>query len=254
MLLSCEQKADWEIISGNHDFLVFESILTPEVTNHGIRITRIADELNSMPKSVDDADVIIDVDNFGQREFEYDPLEGQYYLEENFTSLEAIDFEIQISLNDSLYTAKPELGKVSPLEVLRFQQVGETDSLRILGFDNPFSINQEAMFEIKVDYGPTFDEVYDAKYYFYVFNTLEINQILRPPKEATILPRGSRVVVQKYGLSPKYASYLRALLAETEWNGNFFFGASANPKGNVSGDALGFIAFSEVLRDTIIVE
>ena len=83
---------------------------------------------------------------------------------------------------------------------------------------------------------------------------LDISEIFRPPKATVVFPRGSVVFRQKYSLHPSFATYLRALLMETEWQGGVFDEASSSLPTNISNGGLGFFAVCAVLSEVVVAE
>ncbi|MEN0046930.1 MAG: hypothetical protein AAF806_07735, partial [Bacteroidota bacterium] len=86
------------------------------------------------------------------------------------------------------------------------------------------------------------------------FSSVHLSALSRPEKEIVSFPKGSQVIVKKYGLNDDFAAYLRAKAIETEWNGTFFYSTAENLPSNISNDALGFYSTCAVLVDTLIAE
>ena len=120
---------------------------------------------------------------------------------------------------------------------------------------NQFNEFEQAMYEITIDWShlsstaPT-----RAKLFYYTFNTVDVSQIFAPEKETVRFPVGSYVIVRKHSLSPEYAEYLRALVAETQWQGGLFEETRDNLPTNISNDGLGFFSACAVLTDTLVAE
>ena len=85
-----------------------------------------------------------------------------------------------------------------------------------------------------------------------ISNSVDVNGFFRPPRDTIVFPVGSQVAIKKFGLNDDFATYLRSLAIETEWNGNFIYGASANLPTNISNDGLGFFSTCAVVMDTLV--
>ena len=94
-----------------------------------------------------------------------------------------------------------------------------------------------------------------AKLFFYTFNTIDVSYSVFPQdKEKVYFPKGSKITEKKYSLTNEYAAYLRALLAETEWQGSLFENARDNLPTNISNNGLGYFSICSVISDSLIVQ
>ena len=115
------------------------------------------------------------------------------------------------------------------------------------------------MYEADISWGhlPVYasDSLTKARLTFYTLNTIDVSYIIFPQdKEEVYFPYGSIAILNKYSLTDEYAAYLRALLAETEWQGSIFEDARGNLPSNISNGGLGYFSACSVIADTVVVE
>ncbi len=250
MLIACEERIIWTDSPTQIDGINIQAQIHAN-SHYGnqIFVNQVSESLNGPFEPISDA-VISVWDAFGEIEGIYNETTGSYFLESNIMDSDTITLSVRI--DDQQFESQAIKATVRPLETIRIDTIGNTDSVRIARLDDGFDPQQNAMYKLSVAYDAPFDSL-DAIYYYYIFNTLDINQILRPPQEPSIIPFGSRIVIEKYGISENHANYLRSALVETNWNGNIFYSANANVEGNIDG-AFGYFSYSEMLRDTILIE
>lgn len=255
LLSACEEATDWSLDSGENEKLVIEGILTDEFKLQNIRLSLSGDELNGAVLGVGDASVEVEV-NGAVIAFAADSsTPGLYTSEIPFAVLDNLTYRLQIIWQDELYTAASELSTVAPMPAIRFLPYAGTDSLRFDDFAPLYNANQQAMYEMNVDWSHvTNDEDAEAKLLFFTFNTIDISALIRPVQDTVRFPRGSRVIARKYGLNDDFAVYMRSLAIETYWRGGIFYGAAASLPTNISNDGLGFFSTCAVLTDTLIAE
>ena len=80
----------------------------------------------------------------------------------------------------------------------------------------------------------------------------DISERFPPPRQPVPFPKGSIVLIEKFGLNHDFADYLRALNIETNWNGTFFYSSGSNLPTNIEGGALGFFSTCATVKDTLI--
>ena len=129
---------------------------------------------------------------------------------------------------------------------------------RIQNVRNQIS-NRPAMFTLDIDWStaPGFDSLpMDSTYVkmvLYSFNSVEVNQIFSPTKETVWFPDSTVIFEKKYSLTRPHADFLRAMVSETAWRGNYFDVESANVPTNLSEGAIGFFGGAAVETVTIVV-
>ena len=250
----CLEAIDWELEPGKNGQLVVEAILTDEVKIQEIKLSRSYDDLNGSPPTVSDALVYLEV-NETLIEFEADESQPGVYLSAMpFAIIDDLEYLLMIDWQGITYTARSRLPDVAPIPTIRFVEADDPDSLTFARFDSLlYNANQQAMYELNVDWSHLSNEPNTAaRLYFYTFNTIDVSEFIQPPEEKIVFPRGSIVIIKKFGLNDDFATYLRALAIETNWRGGPFYGTPASLPSNISNDGLGFFSTCAVLTDALI--
>lgn len=251
----CEKETSWDLETQGNNQLVVEAIFTNELVKQEVRLSQSYDSLNGTSPKVNDAFVSVEVNGFDVVFLADTIEEGLYKSIIPFRVFRNLDYILNINWEDEIYTSESSLSTVAPLPNIFFRQFGNTDSLTFVNFASPYNPNQQAMYEVDVDWSAiSGDSTSKAKTFFYTFSTIDESEILPPPREDFVFPRGSIVYIKKYGLNDDFAEYLRSLLLETVWNGNFLYSASASLPTNISNDGLGFFSACAVVKDTLIAE
>lgn len=254
-LAACEEATDWSLDSGENGKLVVEGILTDEFRLQNIRLSLSSDTLNGRVLGVGNASVEVEVNGEIIAFAADSSTPGLYTSEIPFAVLDNLTYRLQVIWQDELYTAASELSTVAPMPAIGFLPYANTDSLRFDDFAPLYNANQQAMYEMNVDWSHlTNDEDAEAKLLFFTFNTIDISALIRPVQDTVRFPQGSTVIARKYGLNDDFAAYMRSLAIETYWRGGIFYGAAASLPTNISNDALGFFSTCAVLTDTLIAE
>lgn len=253
--LGCEETTEWQLAPGTNGQLVVEAILTNENKLQEVRLTQTYDDLNGLAPSITDAVVSVEANGVSVDFLPVREKPGCYQSEIPFALIDDLEYTLKIDWQGQQYTARSELAPVAPLPPITFQHYGKADSLAFAEFAPIYNANQQAMYEMQVDWSHLSNDPSDqALLYFYTFSAVDIGSLVRPVRDTVFFPRGSVVIARKFGLSDDYADYLRALVAETEWRGGAFFGASASLPTNLSEGAVGFFSASAIAADTLIAE
>ena len=247
-LVSCEEETEWEYLTENNDRLVVDAVLTNELRFQEIRLSKSFNDLNGTPPPVTDAVVKVSVGPFVVNFIHSDDTPGLYRSEILMIILNNLVYDLTIEWEGEMYTASSELSDVAPMPQITFRPLGETGLLVFGDFAPFYSANQQAMYEMNVNWAfLTGDSTSLARTYFYTFSSIDINQTVLPTTEPIAFPPGSLVVARKFGLNDDYAEYLRALVIETNWNGSVLFANPASLPTNISNGALGFFSTCSVL-------
>ena len=253
LLSACVEETDWEYQTGENGKLVVESILTNEVKTQIVQLSTSFDEINGLPSPVSNAIVTL---NNGQNDFtflESTSESGKYLSSQAIAAQMGINYTLQIQLDEQIYSAQNEMTRVLPSPRFTFETVGATNLRRLSNIPSLYSTVEQAMFIIDIDWSHLTDSLPNkAKQIFYTFKTIDASEVFSPDQKEVVFPRGSIVIATKYGLNDEFASYLRALALETEWQGGFLDENSASLPTNISNDGLGFFGVCAVLSDTLI--
>jgi hypothetical protein len=255
LAMACEEVTDWELQPGSNGQLVVEATLTDESRVQEIRLSLSYDGLNGSPPPVTDARVMVQANGQSIAFLPDGQDPGRYRSERAFAVIDDLEYTLLIDWAGQTYSASSELAEVAPLPVITFRHYGKADSLTFADFAPIYHPDQQAMYEMQVDWSHLSQNPADrALLYLYTFNTVEVSGVVRPLRDTVFFPRGSVVVARKFGLSDAYADYLRALVVETDWRGGAFYSAAASLPTNLSGGALGFFSSCAVDVDTLIAE
>lgn len=255
LLLSCEKSTNWELETQPNRQLVVEAILTNELKKQEIRLSQTFSNLNDSVPPVTEAEIWVNADEQIFRFIPDTEKQGQYLSNIPFAAAKHLDYQLTIEWSDTTFTAISTLSNVTPIPEIIFKP--NSDST-LLAFDNFVPIYhpaEQAMYEVDVDWSHLSNDFPNqAKVFFYTFSSVHINEIIRPPKEEVAFPKGSIIVIKKYGLNDDFAAFLMAKAIETEWNGSFFYSNPDNIPSNLDNGALGFFSTCAVMSDTLIAE
>ena len=152
-----------------------------------------------------------------------------------------------------MYEASSQLSFVAPIGAISFERKLGGDSLKIKQVGDIYHPLEQAMYEIFVDWQPRNPITpRGARLFYYTFSTIDGSQIFRPTPDEVFFPTGSRIIVNKYGLDPGFAEFIRTLVMETQWQGGVFDEASSSLESNISNGGLGYFGVCAVLSDTLI--
>lgn len=252
---TCELPVDWELKPGENGKLVIEAIITNEQKAQEVKLSLSYNDFNEKPVSVSEA-VVRFHDGQNVVEFVEDSLEpGTFRSEVPIVLAYFTAYSLEVLYKGQQHMATSYMVPVLPFQPLTFEQIGETDSLRIKEVADIYGLVQQAMYEININWSHiTNADSSKAKVFYYTFTTVDAGQIFSPPKEQVIFPRGSIVVEKKYSLNEDFAGFMRALVLETQWQGGVYEDDSGSLPTNFSNGALGFFGICAVKSDTLIAQ
>jgi hypothetical protein len=250
--MSCEEVIDWDLpISANSE-LVIEAIVTNEEINQEIRLTLSHSNINDDPIGVTDAVVQVTSDTEMIDFILIDGEKGLYRTKVPFAASKDVTYHLMVRWNGIEYQASSQLSFVSALDPIVFSSVGQ-DSLTLEEIGSIYHPLEQSMYKVNISWDHLVpSESSRAQMLFYTFKTIDGSQLLPPEKEKVFFPPGSIVTVRKFGLNPDFASYLRTLVLETEWQGGAFDEASSSLVSNISSHAHGFFSVTAVVSTTVI--
>ena len=252
---TCENPIDWELQPGENGKLVIEAIITNEDKVQEVKLSLSYDDFNQQPQPVSNA-VVKMYDGQNAVQFFEDPDEpGTFLSEIAFGAALLTAYGLEVGYEGQQHVAITYMVPVLPMDSLTFQQIGETDSLRLHHVASTYGVVEQAMYEIDIDWNHIIpSDSSQARVYYYTFNTVNASQIFGPSKEDVIFPKGSIVIEKKYSLNEEFAEFLRTLVLETQWQGGVYEEESGNLPSNFSNGALGFFGLCAVKSDTIVAE
>ncbi|MEM7103310.1 MAG: DUF4249 family protein [Bacteroidota bacterium] len=252
--MSCEEEVDWELATGGNEKLVVEAILTDELRFQEVKLSQSYDQLNGEPPAVTDAIVTLSIPGASVNFIHNDTFPGIYRSEIPFPIVDNLDYELTVEWQSEIYTSTSNLSNVYPIPQVTYRQFGNSDNLLVLNEFVPlYHPNQQAMYEVDIIWSHLTGNAADvAKTYFYTFNNVDISQLVRPDRADLPFPRGSIIVVRKFGLNDDFAEYLQALVIETDWTASLFYSNPSSLPTNISNDGLGFFSTCAVLTEILI--
>ncbi len=260
ILNSCEEKAEWNINNQNMDTIVVTGVLTNELRNQYVVITRLYIEPNEIPEPVTGAIVILKAGQDSTLLIETPELPGYYFTEAPLAAVINREYRIWIKDGEKIYTAQTGMQPVTPANIPSFIKDSQTGLYRIAWNNSAYNPLETAMFEALINWEHLVDpEITDtiknARMMHYTLKTIDVSYNIFPQSAETVwFPEGSYAIVKKYSVTEEYGNYLRALLAETAWQGSLFEEARGNLPGNISNGGLGFFTACSVIGDTLVVE
>ena len=250
-LQACEEATDWDFQNGKNGKLVVEAIITNKPETQEIKLSRSYDDINGIPAPVSGAIVFINNGQIDIPFLEVASSPGTYRLPQAGAAQMGINYELEIELDNQTYTASNSMVQVFPFGNPSFALADDSINLKLASTPDLYSTVEQAMYEIDIDWSAISNEQPTAaKQTFYTFKTIDVNEIFKSQPKEVKFPRGSRVIITKYGLNDDFAGYLRALVMETEWQGSPFDEESSSIPTNISGGGLGYFGVCAIRRDT----
>lgn len=248
---SCEEKIDLPLSPENTGLLVVEGVLTNELKNHVVRLSRPYALQNGKREPVSGAAVFIFEDTVMSVLTEFPAGSGNYYTSRR-RAVFGKTYTLLVRHEGKNYFAQDRAVPVEPLEDLQYRKTGD-------GYVLTFSSTGAEPYYIEhlVSWTNTSTCVAPAacegSVMFYDLQTIDVNEIFKPEKEPFFFPPQSVVVRRKYSVSSQYKVFLRSMLSETEWRGGVFDVQRSSVPTNLSKGATGFFAVCSVVADTTVV-
>ncbi len=260
-LISCEKKIDWPASDSEVNTLVVDALLTNEFKYQQVRLSLPRNDINDTSAMATGAIVTVN-DGVNSMNFIESPNQPGLYISE--LEVEATidkNYYLTVDYNSETYEAETYMVPVYTSNRLQYAPVTGIDSLYEISWIAPeYSTYEQAMYEVLIDWtylasGVPEDSVTRAKIYHYTLETIDVSYTIFPQeKEKVYFPQYSIIIERKYSLTDEHAAYVRALLAETEWQGSLFEEARGNLPTNISNGGLGFFAASSMIADTMVVQ
>lgn len=260
LLISCEEKTEWDIKNRDMETIVVEGILTNELHHQYVRLTRPFAESNEKPDPVVGAVVILSADQDSAMLVETPEYPGYYFTEDPVAATINRSYRLRILDGENVYSAETGMDPVLPANNPSFIRNPQTQLYRIVWNSAEYNPFEDAMYEALVSWehlpGLGYpDSLKTVRMMHYTLKTIDVSYNIFPQTKQTVwFPQGSYAIVKKYSVTDEYGDYLRALLAETEWQGSLFEEARGNLPGNISNGGLGFFTACSVIADTLVVQ
>ena len=260
-LVSCEKKINWDIPKTEINTIVVDALLTNENKFQEIRLSLPRNDINDTSAMATGAIVSMNDGTNFMNFNESQVLPGIYLSEDKVAATIDKNYYLTVQYNSETYEAETYLVPVHTSNRLYYAPVEGSDTLYEIKWIAPeYSTYEQAMYEVIIDWshlveGNPEDTISRAKIFHYTLNTIDVSYTIFPQeKENVYFPQYSIITERKYSLTDEHAAYVRALLAETEWQGSLFEEARGNLPTNISNGGLGFFAASSMIADTILVQ
>lgn len=259
-LVACEEKIHWDQKTEQVNTIVVDAIITNESKFQQIHLTKPFTNQNDAVVPVTGASVIINTENLTWLFLESPDKPGYYFSDYPNAGSIDITYELNIQYEEKIYTAETYMIPVLPANLPTWQYDADKDLYKINWNISQYDPNQQAMYEVLISWSHLVDSTLTdtltmAKMLNYTLNTINVNYTIFPQdKEEVWFPKNSIAVVKKYSVTNEYGDYLRALLAEAEWQGSLFEEARGNLPTNISNGGLGYFSACSVLSTTLIVQ
>ncbi len=260
LLQSCEEQTDWPLQTGKLNFAVVDGIISDEMKIQSIHVSRPVTEINEMAQAVSNATVLVSSDQTVYSFHEIPDNKGTYVSDVSFKGENDKIYSLSITDGTQLYSAKAVLAPPEDSPFIGFVKNTTDEKFHLTIVPFPYDPDHSAMFEILLDwstapgYENTNPDLCKAKLYYYVLKTLDVSEIFAPGMEKITFPSGTALTERRYSLTDDHATFIRALLLETTWQGGFFNTATANIPTNLSTGAAGFFGACGVVEKTEIVK
>lgn len=260
LFTSCEEKINWDLKTEQVNTIAVDAIITNEIKYQYIHLTKPFTNQNDTAVPVSGAYVSITTNNFTILFLESSDNPGYYFSEYPAAGSIDITYELNVQYEEKTYTAETYMVPVLPAILPTWQYDANKDLYKIQWNISQYNPAQQAMYEVFVSWShlvdPSIpDTLTMAKMLNYTLNTINVNYTIFPQdKEEVWFPRNSIAIVKKYSVTDEYGDYLRALLAEAEWQGSLFEEARGNLPTNISNGGLGYFSACSVISDTLIVQ
>jgi hypothetical protein len=259
LLLSCEEKTDWELDTNEPKVIVVEGVLTDERKAHEVRISGPMTDPNGTPEPVSGAFVAIyETDQAGNnRAYRLRQIQpGRYLTDTTVRALNGRLYTLFIFYQGQEYWGSSYMVQVDQLDSLKYHKVPDRDYWYELNFKET---DHPSMVEIDLNWGHLIGfrnlppEQTQARIIYYTVKSIDVNKIFKPAKERVPFPLGTRVYRRQYSMNQWQEDFVRTLMAETEWRGGLFDVQPGNVRTNLSEGAVGYFSVSQVVADTTVI-
>lgn len=258
LLPGCEKEVSWTVEDTVNKGIVVEGTITSEYKLQVIRLSNTIGSPNETPAPVSDAEIIVSTADSVYL-FRKDSLRPGFYMsEKKFAGNPGSEYTLFISTGGRIISGKALMEPVSDFLFLSYGYNASGNLLEIRWVAEPYSPSEPAMYEILLDWSMVpgyIDLPYDstsARLLFYTLPTLDVSQLFAPQMEKVLFPPGTIITERKYSLTAQHASYIRAVLAETNLQGGLFNSVPASVPLNLSNNALGYFSACDVIEKTMV--
>jgi hypothetical protein len=259
LLAGCVKETSWPVGQPAPQRIVADAILTDQVGTQHVRLTYPVSQLNQAPQPVTGAGVVVSNEDSVWTLTENPASAGNYLVPATFTARPGKNYTLQISLGNTVYSAKSAMVAGSYFPELRYALNSSNGMYYVDWVASAFSTKDAAMWELLIDWSkvPGYQQLDSlqnhARMLFYTLPTLDVSEVFAPQMESIYFPAGTVISERRYSVTPEHAEFLRELMLETNWTGGLFNVASANVTTNLSNGAIGFFGVCAVTELSVTV-
>lgn len=122
ILFGCEEVSDWPLDGRDHDLIVVEALVTNELKQHTVRLSRPVKALNTMPDPVSGAVVAVRAGN-DIHIFNEDPAGSGLYLSDTFAADVDKNYLLYINQDGKEYFAQAKMIPAATMKPLIYRLV-----------------------------------------------------------------------------------------------------------------------------------
>lgn len=251
VLHSCDKTYDWTWDRTAQPTVVIDAIITDETKIQTVNLYYSTSALNETPLAISNAEVIVS-NTDSVYLFREDPLvKGRYLSEKLFAAQMGTTHTLQVTFNGKTYTASDEMSPAIDFEPLQLSS-NEAGLNYISRVADSYEAGNSAMYEVIIKWATADSAGFEkARILYYTLPSLDVSEVLASETEIIYFPATAEITERYYSVSDKYSAFLRALLAETTWQGGLFNSEVANLPTNLSNNAKGFFAVCAVKEKKI---
>lgn len=248
---SCDKTYDWTWDRTAQPVVVIDAIITDETKVQTVNIYYTTSALDVTPIAISNASVIVSNADSVYIFREDSLLKGYYISDKEFAASPGMLYTLQVSYNGQIYTASDVMSPAEDFEPLKLAKDNEGNNY-VSWVADAYKAKKAAMYEVLVNWKDDGSGGYKAaRMLYYTLPSLDVSEVLAPEPELVKFPTTASIIERYYSVSDNYAAFLRALLAETTWQGGLFNTEVANLPTNLSNNALGFFAVCSVKEKNI---
>lgn len=256
LMTACEDPSDHAMQTQLLNTLVVEAVLTNEVTNHRVRLTRPVRTPAEAPQAISGALVQITESAGPTVTLTEQPSGSGIYRTPLARAVFGKVYTLRIVHQGKEYLAQDSSQPVDALPSLGFEAAPSGNfayRLREPAQGNSANYIEHAISWQNTPSCSTAGNCIGLLTYYDLKN-LDVNAQFKPGQTEFTFPSGSTIIRRKYSASNAYKAFLRSMLSETEWRGGVFDVERGNTTTNLSNGAIGFFAVTTVVSDTTVVK
>ena len=253
--LSCTE--DFDVTLGStYERVIIQGSISNERKAHQVILSKSADYFsNQQTPRITGATVTI---SDGDTTFYLTEISDGIYETDTLAGEPGKTYTLDIIIDDQSYTSSCYLNYCSPIDSIKigYYDYGDIDEydnfvVVLLYAQEPATPNNYYLWNVYRNDTLISDTLSAKRLETDMFvNGLYISDYEAQWLEVQI---GDTVMLEMQSIVEEYYDYFFQVMAETVWDGGPFEGPPANPKGNISNDALGFFLAYSVERSTTIV-